>query len=40
MNFENNKRAYIITKDEESWYLSSPATNLGFHQTNRGMALL
>ncbi|MGC8870325.1 MAG: hypothetical protein ACP5PT_04460 [Brevinematia bacterium] len=36
-DFENNKKAYIVTKDEDSWYLSSAPTNLGCYQTNRGI---
>lgn len=35
-DFESNKKSILITKDEDSWYISSPSTNDGCFYTNRG----
>ncbi|MFN4244725.1 MAG: hypothetical protein ACK4F9_01065 [Brevinematia bacterium] len=34
-DFDSNKKSILLTKDEDSWYLSSPDTNIGCYYTNR-----
>ncbi|MCX8029171.1 MAG: hypothetical protein N2712_04155 [Brevinematales bacterium] len=35
-DFEVNKKSFLLTKDEDSWILSSPSINDGCFYTNRG----
>ncbi len=35
-DFDSSKKSYLLSEDEEKWYLSSPDTNIGCYQTNRG----
>ncbi|MCX8096830.1 MAG: hypothetical protein N3D81_04985 [Spirochaetes bacterium] len=35
-DFESNKRSLLISKDEDSWYLSSQSSSDGCYYTNRG----
>lgn len=35
-DFDANKRSFLISKDEDSWYLSSQSSNDGCYYTNRG----
>jgi len=36
-DFDSGKKSYLLSEDEEKWYLSSPDTNIGCYQTNRGI---
>jgi hypothetical protein len=36
-DFDSSKKSYLLSDDEEKWYLSSPDTNIGCYQTNRGI---
>lgn len=38
-DFESNKKSFILSKDEDNWYLSPESVNDGCYNTNRGKLL-